>query len=111
MPNAPKLPSQISSDGREVWDWAAKFSAHVHQQSEIRRLKADIAGIGKRCGDCDNWMKSRQCPQERNVNGRNRGPSMNGFICQKFVECRFAMKRRAELKAELAQVMEATNAS
>ena len=40
----------------------------------------------KACGDCYFWMKSSLCPQERNVNGRNKGPSMNGSICEKFAE-------------------------
>ena len=37
-----------------------------------------------RCGDCYLWMKSGQCPQERNVGGWNKGPSMNGSICERF---------------------------
>jgi hypothetical protein len=41
--------------------------------------------IRKRCGDCDNWNKSRLCPKERNVNGYSRGPSMNDFTCPSFV--------------------------
>lgn len=40
--------------------------------------------IRKRCGDCDNWNKSRLCPKEVNVNGRSRGPSMNSFTCPSF---------------------------
>ena len=40
----------------------------------------------KRCGDCDFWMKSSLCPEERNVNGWNKGPSMNGIPCSKFQE-------------------------
>lgn len=102
MRDAPKLPARVSPDGREVWDWAAKFSAHVHRLDEIRRFKADIAVIGRRCGDCDNWMKSRQCPREHNVNGRSRGPSAGDFICQKFTESRRATKRREELTAMLS---------
>lgn len=38
----------------------------------------------KRCGDCSFWMKSSDCPEERNVNGWNKGPSMNGIPCVKF---------------------------
>ncbi len=38
-----------------------------------------------RCGDCDNWMKSRQCPREHNVKGMSRGPSCNDYTCDKFV--------------------------
>lgn len=98
---APQLPTELSSDGREIWDWASKFSSHVHRQDEIRKLKVSIASIGKRCGDCDKWMKSRQCPMERNVNGRSQGPSSEGRICRQFVECVFATRRRAELTDKL----------
>jgi hypothetical protein len=104
MSEAPKLPSHVSSDGREIWDWAAKLSAHTQRVHKLRQLQADIASIGKRCGDCDKWMKSRECPAEKNVNGFSRGPSCNGFICKAFVECRYATARREELRAELASL-------
>lgn len=38
----------------------------------------------KRCGNCYYWMMSRECPRERNVNGRNVGPSSGELACQKF---------------------------
>lgn len=103
---APSLPRDVSSNGREIWDWAAKFSAHVHRMDAIRRLEADISRVGRRCGDCDKWMKSRECPREWNDNGRKRGPSCEAPVCGKFVECRFATKRRDELTAELATLKE-----
>jgi hypothetical protein len=99
---APQIPTSISPDGREIWDWAAKLSDHVHRQDKIRRLTADLAGIGLRCGDCDKWMKSRECPRERNENGRQRGPSMNEPKCRQFVEDSFAKRHRAELTEKLA---------
>lgn len=102
------LPAAVSPDGREIWDWAGRFSEHVHRQDRIRRLSADIAQIGRRCGDCDLWMKSRDCPREHNVNGRNHGPSCADPICFKFVEDRFATKRRTELKEKLAAETGAT---
>ena len=37
-----------------------------------------------KCGQCKLWM-TRECPQERNVNGWNRGPSCEGVTCSKFV--------------------------
>lgn len=40
----------------------------------------------KVCGDCDHWMKSSKCPREKNINGWNHGPSMNGTICDQFQE-------------------------
>jgi hypothetical protein len=38
----------------------------------------------RKCGDCDKWMKSRECPRERNVNGMSRGPSCNDYQCDAF---------------------------
>ncbi len=37
-----------------------------------------------KCGDCYWWMKSKDCPREKNVNGFSRGPSMSGIACGKF---------------------------
>lgn len=100
----PPLPENISPNGQEIWDWAAKLSEHTHRVHAIRTLSADISGIGNRCGDCDKWMKSRECPRERNVNGWNHGPSCNDYVfsCRSFVEARSATARRARLQDELA---------
>lgn len=38
-----------------------------------------------RCGDCNNWMKSRECPKEKKVKGLSRGPSSGDCPCDKFV--------------------------
>lgn len=100
----PRPPQEISGDGREIWDWAAKLSEHTYRMDRMRKLSADIRVIGTRCGDCDNWMKSSQCPQERNENGRQRGPSMNGLKCIQFVETHQATARRETLKDELKTV-------
>lgn len=98
---APKLPAEMSPDGREVWDWADRFSRHVHRANEIARLRREIGETGTECGDCDKWMKSRECPRERNVNGQTRGPSWGAPICGQFVEAASAAKRRNRLQAEL----------
>ena len=37
------------------------------------------------CGSCYWWMKSRSCPREKNVNGWNRGPSMNDPACKEYL--------------------------
>jgi len=98
---APKLPTQVSPDGREIWDWAAKLSEHTQRLAKVQQLKAEIAKP-LRCGDCYWWMKSRDCPRERNVNGRNRGPSMNDWPCGKMQETADSIERREKHKAELA---------
>jgi len=101
MNEPPKIPTDISNSGKEIWDWAANLSAYRHRQDKIRDLQSDIRTIGSECGDCDKWMKSGQCPRERNVNGRNVGPSCSRPICSQFVEGRQATKRRQERIAEL----------
>lgn len=75
MSAAPELPAQISGDGREIWEWAGKLSDHVQRQDRIRKLTIQIAKVGTTCGDCDKWMKSKECPREHNVKGYSRGPS------------------------------------
>lgn len=37
-----------------------------------------------RCGACQHWLKSRECPAETNVNGISRGPDAGGRPCHKF---------------------------
>ncbi len=100
----PMPPQEISGDGRELWDWAGKFSEAVHRRDSIRTLNIRIAAIGTRCGDCDKWMKSKECPAERhdNAKGRSVGPSCEGRICGSFIEATLATKRRDSLKVELA---------
>lgn len=100
----PPLPRAISSNGSEIWDWAAAFSAYTQRRHKIAELTRDIAGIGTRCGDCDKWMKSRQCPKEYNVNGRNRGPSCNDHKCSQFIEATSASTRRTDLQKQLTEI-------
>lgn len=103
MSGRPQLPTQVSPDGREIWDWAAKLSEHTQRQGKIRQLKAEIAKP-LRCGDCYWWMKSRDCPREVNVNGRNRGPSMNDWPCSKMQETKESAGLRERRKTELEKL-------
>ena len=48
------------------------------------KIKYAFEGGRRECGACQHWMKSRDCPMERNVNGYNRGPSMSDPACGKF---------------------------
>ena len=84
MSLAPPKPSEVSPNGQEVWDWADRFSAHVHRQDEMRKLRDQIFELQVRCGSCYFWMKSRDCPRERNVDGMSRGPSVGSMKCDKF---------------------------
>jgi hypothetical protein len=77
------LPQEISPDGREIWSWAAALGAEVQRVSKMRELSASIRELRTQCSSCSLWM-TRQCPRERNVNGRKTGPSMKAPICGEF---------------------------
>lgn len=98
-----QLPSEISSDGRELWNWAAQFSAAINKQDAINKLERQIASVGTKCGDCSRWMR-RDCPKEQNVNGRNKGPSMSSTICDAFMEAANATKWRMALEGKLKEL-------
>ncbi len=100
----PLLPEHVSANGQEIWGWAHRMSEAMHRVHKIRDLQNGIARVGTRCGDCDKWMKSSQCPAEKNVNGMSRGPSSEAFKCSQFVETATASKRRVDLTEELAQI-------
>lgn len=99
MTGPPPLPTQVSNNGAEIWDWARDLSAWRQRQARMAELAVAIAKV--RCGDCDHWMKSRRCPREHNVNGRNKGPSCEGSICEQFSEDSSSAGLRAKRKAEL----------
>lgn len=64
------------------------FCEAMNKLSRFAQLRADLHEAEqtdrRRCGNCYWWMKSNSCPRERNVNGQNRGPSMNDLGCDKF---------------------------
>ncbi len=100
------LPREISPDGKEIWDWATRLSKRVHTVQRLREIDADLAGIrAGRCGDCDHWMKSRECPREANANGMSRGPSMNAPKCGEYVAKAWVLERKGKLEAERGEVM------
>lgn len=87
----------------DVWDWAGKFSENVHNIDKIRKLSAD-AFKPLSCGDCYWWMKSRDCPREKNVNGQTRGPSSGGFPCPKMQQTKQSIEHRSSLRAEITRL-------
>lgn len=108
MGELPKPPTQVSSSGLEIWDWADRFSNALHRHEEERRLSAAIRDVGRGCGDCEHWMKSRECPRESNANGQQHGPPMSGPICGNFSESRQATRRREMLVIKLNAINETT---
>ena len=70
MRGLPQLPREVSPDGREIWDWAAKLSDAVHRADRARNLRADIAGIQRKCGSGTRWMHLPQRAQrQRSIAG------------------------------------------
>lgn len=76
---------EISSDGREVFDWASRLSDRIHRADEIKRVAQQIRNAETQCGGCAYWMTS-SCPRETHSNksGRSTGPSSQAFKCSKF---------------------------
>ena len=74
----------MSDDLRNQFDRMIEAGNRV---SAILILKDKIQyafdGGKRECGSCNLWM-TRSCPYERNVNGRNQGPSMSHPACGKF---------------------------
>jgi hypothetical protein len=71
----------------------------------IRYLSIDV--LSPKCGNCQHWMKSSRCPRESNDNGRQRGPSVSGIPCSKFIEngweLQWARDELAALEIERAE--------
>lgn len=84
MSDIPRLPQDISSDGREIWDWADKLSARVQVVAEIKELTAQLHEMKTTCGSCSKWM-TNICPREtRNAKGHKFGPSCRTLKCGDF---------------------------
>lgn len=100
----PKLPAEISPDGREIWDWAAQLSKRRHLVTKAKNLAEDIRYI-RRCGACQMWM-TKKCPREvhSNKTGRWTGPSMKADPCPSYAERPSETARRTKLQQELADV-------
>lgn len=104
MNGIPQFPANISPNGKEIWDWAAQLGDEMQRRDAIADLTKRIANLGRFCGDCEKWMKTSQCPRERNVGGYSRGPSMSAPKCGQFVEKTSTTEFREQLKSELAEL-------
>ncbi|MEE4332271.1 hypothetical protein V2J70_02120 [Pseudomonas alliivorans] len=71
-----------------MWEQFDKLFDALGKAGHLAYLKRERARINSearpKCGNCSFWMKSRECPAEKNVSGQSRGPSCEGFACQKF---------------------------
>ena len=109
MGDFPALPTEINARGDELWEWAARAARHTHITARIREINVDLSAR-PRCGECEHWMKSRECPREHNVGGFSRGPSMADPTCPQFLIDHRSAERintlhdeRRELRATLGE--------
>jgi len=104
MSEHPPLPTHVSADGRELWDWAAKAAETCGRNVRIAQLREQIAK--RRCGGCRCWMTDK-CPREqRGPNGQTmKGPHMFAPPCSYYDEKRWVKRRRDEQTAELAALL------
>lgn len=102
MSAIPSLPREISSDGREIWDWASKLSAEVQRRDDIRKLSIQIRNAETQCGSCETWM-TRSCPREvhSNKTGRSTGPSSQSIKCDKFRMTGYSARELESAKEKL----------
>lgn len=72
-------------DGIQFFDNFLEADAKAQRLRSLKERSQKAVNFDiKRCGNCYFWMKSKDCPKERNVNGWNKGPSCNGVACEKF---------------------------
>ena len=97
----PAIPADMSTDGREVWDWADRMSRFTQDNARRSRILRDVAK--RTCGDCSRWM-TRACVRERSggLTGRSPGPSSEAHPCSAYAEKGSTTTRRESLRAELA---------
>lgn len=71
----------------------------------IDSLKKEIVSLKrKRCGSCDNWMKSSNCPKEKpTMSGYNEGPNCNTIACNIFVRKKWNADLILEKEQELKE--------
>jgi len=76
-------------DGVAIIDSIIDWDTQNQLRRATREANAALSESKRpnKCGKCHWWMKSRDCPKERNVKGYSRGPSCNdstAVSCPKF---------------------------
>ncbi|POA52102.1 MULTISPECIES: hypothetical protein [unclassified Pseudomonas] len=95
-------------------DQIDKLIDNLCAASNLAYLKSERSRIQSkakpRCGNCDHWMKSRECPAEKNVNGMSRGPSCEGIACSQFKPCPSTQRMFDKMLAENESAISAVTA-
>lgn len=88
-----------------VFDAILRFDTEIQRIAAERNRRAELRRQARKtCGACHFWMKSQECPRERNVNGWNRGPSSGDVPCGRFQSNAHHVAAVEVYKAALAQV-------
>ncbi len=100
-------PTEISPDGHEVWDWAARLSDRVQAVDEIKRLRVQVNNALTTCGSCTMWM-TKACPREVHCNkrGTSQGPSSMAIKCDRFSISNSSAKSAELGEAKIAQLQQ-----
>lgn len=82
------------------FDAAIRASKQIHAEAKRREIEEDLRSAARlRCGNCEHWMKSRDCP----VEAHGCKPSCNGPACSKFERSRRVVQHIDTLKAKLEE--------
>ena len=78
-----------------IFDAFRDLSAKIHRaDAERERIEHLRERAARECGNCEQWMKSRECP----IDDQRRGfPSMRHPACVRFTPTRSAIEAAQEL--------------
>lgn len=106
MNDLPPLPQNISSDGREIWDWAKRLGEATARQHQISELRKGIRDLRPSCGTCCHWMHTNDCPREGFIGWKKKqGPSMSALPCEKHIETNWVTKLRKEREKAISDLI------
>lgn len=73
-------------NGIDIMDAMNNASTRLQDIAEYKVRCVNLRNRHGKCGTCFYWMKSSFCTREKNVNGRNKGPSCGDLVmgCPKF---------------------------
>ncbi len=88
----------MSNMADQVFGAFTEFSDAIHKLDKEREIRERIRSVtAERCGNCNHWMKTRECPRER----RGEKQSCNAPGCEEFTLDSWSKKMSEEWKAEL----------
>ena len=98
-------PTEISSNGLEIWDWAGRLSDRAHLVAELNQSRKQLHNALNTCGSCSHWM-TKSCPRETHDSktGRIGGPSSGAIKCEEFVMSPLNASSVALAEAKIAEL-------